>query len=68
MKQLSNLFEQARINLIPLDRNFHKTIDIPNKDFDISKRFDTPHSYWFTVLYDQKRAASVGIILRGSPN
>jgi len=66
MIPVSNLFESSNIELIPLDRKFHKTIDIPNKEYDIAVRFDTPHSDWYTVLYDQKRAASTGIILRGS--
>jgi RimJ/RimL family protein N-acetyltransferase len=59
------LFEQANLKLIPLDKKFHNTIDIENKDFDVSSRFDFPYSWWYTVLYNGKKAATVGIIIRG---
>lgn len=65
MISLFRLFESANVALSSFDRPFHKTIDIPNKHYDISQRFDTPNSWWFTVLYDGKKAATVGVIVKG---
>jgi hypothetical protein len=52
------------IKLIPLNKEFHSTIEMDER-FNIAKKFDVPGSYWWTLFDGKQNLGTVGIIIRG---
>lgn len=51
----------SKIKLIPLDRQFHSSVDIPEK-YDVKEFFDNPKATFYTAVMNGKKIATVGFV------